>query len=206
MYVTSITGSHSDGRTVENVDKVVFQPGKMFSIPNGIESILINLKTLEATRCLETKFLSRTNFEHMENLVEMKFRNNKIQELKFDALWDLPALKIFIFERNELKILGERAFEKNSRLKFVELQSNLLEFLPRNIFKNNFLLEKVICFSNHLKIIETDFTALKNIKYITFNENTCTKAYYSTTSIAIGDRFTDLSEFKRQVRMNCSFT
>lgn len=91
-------------------------------------------------------------------------------------------------------MLDVRTFENNSRIRLLYLRDNLLEFLPRNLFKNNFLLEEVHLSRNLLKNIEIDFTALRYANASYKNE-----MYFGE------NRFTNLIEFQREIRINCSY-
>lgn len=181
IYVKSFTGTHfiTGEETDQDVDMIFFERGTMFSIPEGIGAAFRNLKSFHMQYFLKTKRITRSSFEHMFKLVEIVFFKIEIDELNFDAMWDLPALEIFVVVQSKLKILHEKTFEKNERLKYVHLNSNLLEFLPRNIFKNNLKLEQVHLSKNSLRFIEIDFTALKNIRLFDLRDNTCTGAYHN---------------------------
>lgn len=210
--VSSFTGTHDNGKTDKDVTDIKFHNGVMFYLPNGVGKYFKTLRSLGG-RGLNTKHITRSNLQNLENLRGLYFDNNEIELLQFDTLWDLPALEGFSLDDNKLKVLDERTFEKNDKLKLVSLQSNRLEFLPRNIFKANHLLEEIKLNLNVLKNIETDFSTLKNVKHIFLLRNVCINDFYAnTTDLYLTSsynrqiEFRDISAFHRQIMTDCDPT
>lgn len=158
VQVVSFSGSHSLGETNQDVQLIQFVNGTMFFIPNGLGNLFRNINYLivgdSESRSLGTKRIRRSNFQNLENLLELIFHNNDIEILNEDSLWDLPKLRVFKFVNNKLKVLSEKTFFKNDNLKEVYLNSNELKYLPRNVFLHNSLLEKVDFRNNFLKTID----------------------------------------------------
>lgn len=205
IQVASFTGSHAVGKTDEDVTTIFFSNNTMFYFPYGIGAIFKNLKNLVVFDRFTTKLIKRSYFKNMEKLEDLRFRKTEIKVLPFDTLWDLPALDIFYFTYNKITIVDERTFEKNERLTSVSLMANHLEFLPRNLFKKNVLLENVYLSENSLKNIAIDFTVFKKIQRLFLGNNACIDALYTVYgNYNSRDNFEKLTEFQNQIRANCS--
>lgn len=189
--------------TEQRVQLIIFYNGTMFYLPHGIGKVFRNLKQFRIEQALGLKLLQRSNFKHMEGLFILSFTDQDIQTVGDDTLWDLLKLEEFSFVRSKLKVLHEKTFEKNIKLKYVDLRSNQLQFLPKDLFKANSLLERAIFDSNHLTIIETDFTELKYILRIHLNNNVCINAEFFGTSVVIAGN-KKLTDFQNLIRANCS--
>lgn len=96
-----------------------------------------------------------------------------IEVLDQDTLWDLPNLDAFSMINNKLKELHENVFIKNTKLRFVNVNSNQLEFLPKHLFKHNPLIEELYFKDNKLRTISIDFSELRLVKTIDLHGNTC---------------------------------
>lgn len=221
IAVDSSIGSHKLDQTNDNVELVQFHNGTMLYLVNGIGKLFPNLKSIFVgytdSSPLNTKLISRSNFQNMENLFEIIIHKSDIETITEDTLWDLPNLERFQLD-GKLKELPERTFENNVKLKQVYLASNGLEFLPRLIFKNNLNLNWVNFEDNFLKFIETDFIRFESIKYIFLAGNICINKNFNRTDDQIEDQLhadqtnnTDskqvgrLVELQRIIYSNCSF-
>jgi len=205
VTIASFTGSHKIGKTDEDVEKIVFSKGTMFYIPTGVGQIFKNLKIFGVNPYLSLKHIKRSDFKNLDNLVDLDIDMNEITTLKDDTLIDFPQLEYFTLEDNSLTEIDGRTFEKNVKLKEVYLTGNKLEVLPRNLFYNNFLLVLVDLSDNSLKIIEIDFTTIKNIKEINFYSNPCINAYYDGSDFTNKKtHFRNLTEFQNLITSNCS--
>lgn len=190
----------------------------MFGLVNGIGKFFPHLKSIfigysDAETSLNTKLISRSNFENMENLFEIIIHQSDVEAIPEDTLWDLPNLERFQLD-GKLNELSERTFERNGKLKEIYLASNQLEFLPRKLFRNNFSLDWVNFKDNFLKIIEIDFVRFETIKYIFLAGNVCIDKNFNKTDEQIdGQRKenTDSSQIRRIVEFqllihsNCTF-
>lgn len=149
---------------------------------------LENLKLLSAGRVETLKFIKRSNFQHMKNLVK-------------DTLWDLPNLETFNINDNGILTLQEKTFRRNTKLREISFFFNRIQFLPKALFENNLSLENIDFGFNILKIIETSFFGLGNIKEIEFNGNICIDGIDANFKRTDG---TNLIEFLRLITVNCS--
>lgn len=206
----TLTGIHASGETDNRTELIQFKNGAMIYLLDGIGNIFPNLKSiligLPDSPSLSTKLIRRSNFQNMKNLFEFVIHKSDIETVDEDTLWDLPNLERFQLGNN-LKLLQERTFEKNTKLREVYLASNRLEFLPRHLFKNNLLLDWVNFEDNSLKIIEIDFSILKNIRYIFFADNVCINENYNGTedrNITVLYPLRKIVIFQLSIKTNCS--
>lgn len=217
--VDTVIGTHESGESNNKVELVQFYNGTMFYLPNGIGNFFPNLKSIfvgySDSLSLNTKLISRSNFQNMENLFEIIIHKSDIETISEDILWDLHNLERFQLD-GRLKDLPERTFENNAKLKEVYLASNALEFLPRKLFQNNPLLDWVNFKENFLKTIEIDFMRLTNIKYIFLAGNVCIDRDFNKTDLQVeyqyenlnetsdSDQFRQITELQRLIYSNCS--
>lgn len=142
IAVASFTGSHLSEKTDQDVEIIVFFNGTMFFIPSGVGRMFKNVKEFIVYPDLSTKRLGPSHFQSLENLIDLWIANNEITILDYDSLKDLKQLKNFTLQDN-----------------------NKLEILPRNLFRNNLLLESVYLNRNSLKTID-ESTFVTNEKLI----------------------------------------
>lgn len=222
FLVDTVTGSHKANKTStktnNGVELMQFHNGTMFGLVDGIGKIFPNLKSIfigysdSYSTSLNTKLIHRSNFENMENLFEIVIHKSDVEAMPEDTLWDLPNLERFQLD-GKLNELSDRTFERNEKLKEVYLASNELEFLPRKLFANNFLLDWVNFKDNFLKVIEIDFIRLTSIKFIFLAGNVCINENFNKTAAQIEDQRKDQNEsidsdqivnLQRLIYENCS--
>lgn len=179
-------------------------------------------------------------FEWNTRLLLVDFTFNRLSFLPEKLFHNNSLLEMVNLNQNSLEAIDEHTFETNARLRIVFLNRNNLKHLPENLFRNNPLLEVVnvkfnqktsqlqsllrnlfqgnpilknIDFgSNSLKFIETDFTMLKQVKFIHLSHNVCIDAIFydhEAPSLFRNDaRYskikTNLTEFQELVTTNCS--
>lgn len=135
----------------------------MVYLPDGIGRIFKNLKVFVVLADLNFTFVQRTTFKNLEKLIHLHFYRNDIETFDENTLFDLPNLELF-------------TLYKNTKLRVVDLRWNKLEVVPKNLFKNNWLLEEAYFTGNSLRLIMVDFSELRNIRTLYFNDNVCTDA------------------------------
>lgn len=173
IEVESITGSHENDKTNEDVRLLQFTSGSLVYLPKGIGKFFKNVQSLQVNDNLGTKLITRSNFENMTQLVELYFFDNQIELLNEDSFWDLPNLEIFQLQNNKIKEINDTLFDRNEKLWSVNIKSNkMLEILPKNLFKNNPYLREVILDDNRLKEIpEKMFEKNIKLKYASMKSN-----------------------------------
>lgn len=184
LGVGTIYGSHASGESDGKVELIQFLNGTMFYLLDGVGKYFPNLKSIyighSELPSLNTMHIRRSNLQNMKNLFEFVIHKSNIEIVDEHLLWDLPNLERFHLE-GKLKLLQDRIFEKNVKLREIYLASNRLEYLPRCLFRHNLLLEWVNFKDNSLKIIEIDFSNFKNIRYIFLANNVCINENYDRT-------------------------
>lgn len=176
LKIASVTAFHVPGKSDQDVQRIVFFNGTMVYLPDGIGRIFKNLKVFVVLADLNFTFVQRTTFKNLEKLIHLHFYRNDIETFDENTLFDLPNLELFTLYKNKLKLINENTFEKNTKLRVVDLRWNKLEVVPKNLFKNNWLLEEAYFTGNSLRLIMVDFSELRNIRTLYFNDNVCTDA------------------------------
>lgn len=195
-----VVGSHLPNKTDQNVNTILFHEGSMLYLPNGIGNLFKDLKRLQASSDeYDLEFVKRSNFQHMDNLIDLRLSDNKIKVLDEYTLWDLKNLQIFEIKDNSIEKLHEKTFERNPKLREVNFHNNNIRHLPEDVFKMNLLLEIVNFGFNFLIRIDTKFFGLANIIEIDFNSNVC----IDDARFERGGKV-DLIEFDRLVSVNCT--
>lgn len=146
LEVETFTGTHLPGYADHNITQIWFWHGTLSYIPNGIGLIFKHLEKFLVgydDRNLGLTFIKRSNFENMNLLTLLEFHSGNIEAFDQDTLWDLPNLDVFVITNNRLKELHENTFERNTKLRYVNVNSNRLEFLPTHLFKHNPLIEEL---------------------------------------------------------------
>lgn len=131
----------------------------MLYIPNGIGSIFPNVEKivvgdLLSMISLDTKEVTRTNFENFNNLQEIALNSDVLRKIDKDALWDLSDLKIFTLSAQRLNFLNVRTFERNTKLMGIAIVSTELRELYANTFRYNPLLQGIHLENNVIEEIE----------------------------------------------------
>lgn len=173
LKVSSFNAYHIHGKSNEDVQRIQFFNGTMIYLPDGIGRIFPRLKVVAVLADLGLTTPRRSNFQNMQNLLQLHFYRNSIERFDEDTLWDLSNLEIFTLYRNKIKFLPDKTFEKNAKLREVDLRWNKLEVLPKDLFKNNVMLQKAFFTGNAINVIQIDFSKLKSIQSLYFNDNVC---------------------------------
>jgi Leucine-rich repeat (LRR) protein len=71
----------------------------------------------------------------MDKLQELRLGNNRIRDIKKDAMRKHSQLRFVDFNNNRLASLPEDIFDYSRDLKWISLSNNSLNFLPSNVFK-----------------------------------------------------------------------
>lgn len=173
IKVSALNAFHVSGKSDQDVQRIVFFNGTMTYLPDGIGRIFKNLKVFVVLADLNLTFAQRSNFEHLERLIHLHIYRNDIETFAENTLFDLPNLEKFTLYKNKLKVIFGKTFEKNPRLREVDMRWNKLEVLPKDLFENNLLLEEAYFTGNLLNVIQTDFSKLRNLRSLYFNDNVC---------------------------------
>jgi hypothetical protein len=81
---------------------------------------------------LKEKFFTK-QFKIIENLY---LYDNKIKQIKKDALINLPELRWIYLSFNQIKSIKSNIFKNNQKLEFIELRSNEIKMIHPKLFAN----------------------------------------------------------------------
>ncbi|XP_037043077.1 insulin-like growth factor-binding protein complex acid labile subunit [Bradysia coprophila] len=172
IEIESVTGSHMNDNSNQNVEYLTFLNGSLIYLPHGIGNFFTNLRTLQVGPGLGTKRVTRSYFRNMTNLDKLQFFENSIDTLEEDSLWDLENLEIFQLFGNQIVELKENFFEKNEKLQTIFLDSNKLQTLPKHLLRRSLLLTHIEFQNNHLHLIdEKTFETNARLQYIDLSSN-----------------------------------
>lgn len=209
LNTATFYGSLASGETYGKVEVIEFNNGTMLYLLDGMGTYFPNLKSIYIGRSdlpsLKTKLIKRSNLQNLMNVFEFVIHKSNIEIVDEDTLWDLPNLERFQLE-GKLRVLQDGIFEKNLKLREVYLAFNRLEFLPKYLFRNNLLLDWANFKGNSLKIIETDFSIFKNLRYIFLADNVCINENYNKTADENIEfpEFRKITVFLQLISSNCS--
>lgn len=181
---------------LENLSEIIGYVNDMKKLDKDALWDLQNLQFYEVTG-KNVKLLNVRTFERNRNLIVVAIISTSLTQIPANLFRYNFLLDSVYLEYNAIESISDRLFWTNGKLRKVSLRSNKLESLPASLFINNPLLAEVDFGENKLKVIEIDFTKLKNIKHISLEFNTCIDAKYD-------DTYKNLTTFQQLIKLNCS--
>lgn len=222
MILTNFSGNPKD---VQSAD-ISFK-GKVSQITHGIGMYFPNLKKLEVNSGHNFISVEKIDFESLNQLKELSLLFNHIDILATNAFDDLTNLEILNLASCDLKRLPEKVFSNLSKLKELYLRSNLLRSIHENIFHNLEALETLDLSDNRIealpskllasnlqlkflelshgkiKLIQVDFTALKQLEKVDLEGNVCISSYFNKAYVEL-NAIGSLTELQNIVSLNCT--
>ncbi|KAJ6642104.1 Platelet glycoprotein V [Pseudolycoriella hygida] len=176
VEISSVHGSHSEGKGNDDVRALSFSGKYLVSLPIGVGTFFKNLKHLKIgvfqSPSLRLKYMLRSSFKNMTNLVKLFVFDNDIEALDSDCLRDLPNLEMFCLLNNRITTLKEKFFFYNEKLHEISLSGNRIENLPKNIFERNYELKSLYLERNSLRAVdEAIFKTNTKLFYVNLSEN-----------------------------------
>jgi Leucine-rich repeat (LRR) protein len=144
------------------------------------------------------KFVERSDFAGLMKLERLGLNGNQIEILPEDVFWNLPNLKELKLSNNKIKKLPVNIFKNLKKLETISLSDNKIEHLPRSLFTNNLEIETIIAYNNPLKVIDVDFTKLKNLSWLNLKYANCINFW--------ADNSNQVQEAQRLINQNCTRT
>lgn len=135
-----------------------------------------NLKSFDFDRQLIaiTTNLSPDEGQHIRG-INFRFKSEKISLVllgKLQISSKFPNLEDMELIKNYIKILPLNFFQALTKLRYVSLDNNLIEYLPEDIFKNNLNLEEIHLAENKIKYLPLKmFQSLTNLTYLWLSKN-----------------------------------
>lgn len=115
-----------------------------------------------------------------------------------EVFTNCQKLKVIFIMGNELKKIDEDLFTDAITVEEITFFVTNLEFLPKNLFKNNPALTSVNLRGNHeLKVIESEFP--KNLTVLSVIGNGCIDEHYNSTEPSS----TPLNQVIKKIEKNC---
>lgn len=144
-----------DGMEKNPIDRIGLQSNELFGMRN--------VEFLEFADNLIPALPSR-GWSLLEQLVELRLRNNKLTELP-PSLSELKRLELLDLGKNQLKTVPEEMMQL-PQLKKLDLQNNALEALPDNIHECQTLLTLVVVKNKTLGGIPSGICKLQQLKWL----------------------------------------
>lgn len=143
-------------------------------------------------------------FSKNRNLREIALLRTQLKVITPNMFRNNLLLEAIYLQDCSIKSISSSLFAANRNLGVVSLRSNKIERLPSDLFRNNLLLQIIDFAENNLKTIGVDFSKLHIIDSIDLENNSCIDAYYESDSHSYDYAFTNMTEFQRVIRTNCS--
>ena len=164
------------------------------SLPNKIGHTFPNLQVL-LVEYSRLKFIFKSNFENMSQLLVLSLQANEITDFSYDALWDLKNLRKIDLSRNNLIFLDQKLFQNMLNLETFHAHFNSLYYLDGRLFDNNLNLKTLTFDFNKITVVGIDFEQLKLLTKVNLRDNVCINLEFPVDS---------LEKLSEQIRKNCN--
>jgi len=157
-------------------------------LPNTIEVLFLSGNSITS--------LNRTVFENLRNpgIIQALYVNDcQLQEIAADTFMDMPELKIFNADSNNVTVLPDDLFKTNTELRQLSMFFNFgLAVLPEDLFENTKDLERLVMYGTKISRFAQDtFKGLSKLELMSFVDN----GLFNETSFP-DDVFKDLISLK----------
>lgn len=109
--IHSITGTHENNKTNDDVKAVWITSSNVFYFPLGLGNLF-------------------------KNLLSIGIQNSKLREISKEDLKEFPKLKRLDLFDNEIEIVDEDLFQYNPKLEDIGLNKNKISQIDPKVFKN----------------------------------------------------------------------
>lgn len=170
--------STNEVKHADEVRKLFIRFGDSPSIFSGIGIVFRRLKNL----CLtlgSTKTIDRSNFKSLENLEILVISRNPIRIIHVDVFWDLINVWGLNMDSCLIEHLPKRLFMKMKNLRILWLMKNKLTYLDKDLLIHNPNIERINLAYNYLKRIDVDFRKLTRLAALYLNGNDCIDLEFS---------------------------
>lgn len=174
-------------------------------LPVGVGGLFKELKSFDASLS-SVKIVTKSCFENMENLIDLRLYHNEIASLPEDVFTELHNLQYLNIDRNKITKFDPKLIATLSKLKKFDASYNELREIPNNFFDNNSELREIFLNGNKIFTIglanfNDDFLATSKIETLDFTGNfgACDKKYDSTS-----DDREELKKFVQTIMEVCN--
>lgn len=173
VEVSAVLGTHLDGRTHDDVKNVYIFKQLVLFPPVAIGKFFAKIESYQINNC-NLKQIKRSDFAGMENLKEIDFMGNKIEEIPDGTFDDLVELELIQLSENLIAKLPDGIFENLANLEELRLRDNKVEELSASLFTKNFKLRFISLDSNNLIYVEPKtFAHLSKLEVLAIHSNPC---------------------------------
>ena len=173
IRIADTVGDQVGNRENSDVEEIVIHDQKTAYLPAMISEIFPNLQKYFAGAS-RLKYIERNNFEGLNELIQIEFGVNFIENIPKDVFYSLPNLESLLLHNNKIEALDRDTFINNLKLKEIYIYGNKIEFLDAGLFRKNLKMEGIHIDHNRLMFIEPELlTPLKNLKVANFESNIC---------------------------------
>lgn len=196
--MSDVTGDHIYLYSNDYVNDVVIINQTTFYIPEGFGDFFPSLKQLEMISS-KLKFIRRSNFAQMKNLLDLRLDDNEIEIIFSDTFWDLKKLQWLSISGNRIKALTEGLTMTMPELMWFTANDNEIQVFDEKCFRHNKKLELVSLQSNLLRKIRFHLRKFKDLAFVDMRGNLCIDEYFRRSEKLFG-----LSEFQTKLYSDCS--
>ena len=164
-------------------------------LPFKLGKVFPNLKSIVIWFSGLRKF-NASHFLDMSNLHEISFQDNAIESLEETSFWSVPNITSLNLGSNRIKLLEKNLLKMATKLKTFIINRNLIEYLPPLLFVNNMELVFINLNNNKIKVVEVDFTILTSIVKILGIGNDCADFFLNKNVDAV--------QLNELMKTNCS--
>lgn len=159
------------GRSVDSqVKRLRLNNQDLGHLPNNIGYLFPQLEKL-AANSLGVKFVERINFKKMLQLEVLDLSQNSIEEISYEAFYDLEKVKEIILKKNQLKSFHWKTFLNNPSLDKIDLSFNQIKPIELNNLRN-INVQKLYLNNNQLNSIpDNSFHEMESLMSISINDN-----------------------------------
>ena len=139
VNVTWITGSHSSGKSNNDVKGISASSSNVTMLPKGFELFFKNLEVIQ-------------------------FPKANIESLKRSDLSIFPNLRVLNLEGNQIKMLQTFLFDDNLKLEYIYLGANKINFIAEKLFTPNLKLKLIDLSDNVCISKKADIRTMETVK------------------------------------------
>jgi Leucine-rich repeat (LRR) protein len=155
---TDLSKDHSLQTTL----RINFEPFN--HIFDGMGEAFKNLEKLYIAS-QQIKFITRSNFKHLENLKQLYLNDNEIQHLPEHVFSDLTNLQNLFIDSNRIEELPSKIFMNLKNIQLIDLSNNRIKHFPSDLLSGNLQLHIFSSNGNPGNTSNIDTSKIPNVKF-----------------------------------------